>query len=162
MNSLLGQTPGARSGAQKRAQEAIQATQATQARQPIEASQEAQGALWRDCAEELAPPATGGVYLLALFFNGVHSPYRHAKHYLGWAANIRERLAAHRSGHGARFTQVVVAEGYDIQLVRIWPGASRTEERRLKRWHGGARLCPICGAAITGATGAPDAQREEA
>ena len=143
MNSLLDQTPGARSDAQER-------------------PQEAQGALWRDCTPEIPAPDAPGVYLLALYLNGAHTAYRHAKHYLGYARSIRERLAAHRSGKGARFTQVVLAEGYEIRLVRIWPGASRTEERRLKRWHGGARLCPICGAAITGATGAPDAQREEA
>ena len=107
---------------------------------------EAQGVLWRDCTPEIPDPNAGGVYLLALYLNGAHTAYRHAKHYLGWAANVRERLAAHRSGKGARFTQVVLAEGYDIQLVRLWPGASRIEERRLKRWHGGARLCPICSA----------------
>jgi hypothetical protein len=44
--------------------------------------------------------------------------------------------------------QVVIAAGYEIRLVRVWLGAGREQERRLKRWHSGARLCPVCGAHI--------------
>lgn len=78
MTSQLGQTPGA----QEHAQEALQA------RQPIEERQQAQGALWRDCDEELAAPDAGGVYLLALFLNGTHTPYKHAR-MVEWRHNER-------------------------------------------------------------------------
>lgn len=138
-SQMLGQMPGAPARAREDQEE-----HAAQARQ--DEAREAQGVLWRDCEEDVPAPDASGVYLLALYLNGTHSPYRHAWHYMGWAQNIRERLALHRSGKGARFTQVVIAQGYEIQLVRVWPGAGRDVERQYKRWHGGARLCPICSA----------------
>jgi predicted GIY-YIG superfamily endonuclease len=80
----------------------------------------------------------GTVYLLHF----TH-PYRHARHYLGYAENLERRLARHRSGASARLLAVISAAGIDWRLARTWSG-SRTLERRLKDWHSGVRLCPIC------------------
>ena len=81
----------------------------------------------------------GTVYLLHF-----DRPYRHAKHYLGWAADLDARLADHAAGRGARLLAVVRAAGIGWSLARTWPG-SRARERQLKRQGGASRCCPACG-----------------
>ena len=81
----------------------------------------------------------GTVYLLHF-----HRPYRHARHYLGWAADLDTRLAEHAAGRGARLTAVVRAAGIGWHLARTWPGG-RARERQLKRQGGASRCCPDCG-----------------
>jgi len=81
----------------------------------------------------------GTVYLLHF-----DRPYQHARHYLGWARNVKRRLAEHEAGHGARLLAVVRAAGIGWQLARMWPG-SRARERQIKRQGGHARKCPLCG-----------------
>jgi predicted GIY-YIG superfamily endonuclease len=71
------------------------------------------------------------------------TPYHHARHYLGTAEDLDNRLDEHRRGRGARLLTVVAQAGITFELVRTWPGG-RDVERRLKRWHSGVRLCPIC------------------
>jgi predicted GIY-YIG superfamily endonuclease len=71
-------------------------------------------------------------------------PYKHAKHYLGWAKVLRVRIAEHQQGTGARLMAVIVAAGIGWEVVRTWPGATREHERRLKRQGGLSRHCPIC------------------
>ena len=85
-----------------------------------------------------ATAPAGTVYLLHF----AH-PYRHARHYLGYAEHLEQRLARHRAGTGDRLLEVISASGIDWRLARTWAG-SRTLERRLKGWHSGVRLCPIC------------------
>lgn len=81
-----------------------------------------------------------GVYLLHF-----DRPYQHARHYVGWTGyDLDQRLAHHTSGRGARLMQVVTAAGIGFEVARTWPGASRAFERRVKRWGGAARLCPLC------------------
>jgi predicted GIY-YIG superfamily endonuclease len=70
-------------------------------------------------------------------------PYKHARHYLGSAKDLFQRLQEHDAGRGARLTQVVREAGIDLYLARTWNG-DRKMERRLKRQHNGPRLCPIC------------------
>jgi len=91
----------------------------------------------------LDPPQEQGVYLLAIERNGQHTGYYHARHYLGWSAHIADRVAAHRRGTGARFTQFLVEHGYGLWLVAWWPG-DRELERLLKFAHHAPRLCPLC------------------
>ena len=81
----------------------------------------------------------GTVYLLHF-----DQPYRHARHYVGWALNVKRRLAEHEAGRGARLLAVVRAAGIGWQLARMWPG-SRARERQIKRQGGHARHCPLCG-----------------
>jgi hypothetical protein len=94
------------------------------------------------CPGVLAPPTASVVYLLHLV-----PAYRHARHYLGFAASsgfLTRRLRDHASGHGANLTRVAVAAGCRFELVRLWPG-SRDDERRLKQQRAVPRLlCPAC------------------
>jgi predicted GIY-YIG superfamily endonuclease len=71
-------------------------------------------------------------------------PYRHARHYVGYTENLEQRLAAHRSGNGARLIEVITVAGIDWQLARTWEGAGRDLERAIKRAGHSPRLCPIC------------------
>ena len=59
----------------------------------------------------------GTIYLLHFA-----RPYRHAKHYLGFAVHLDARLAHHGKASGARLMQVVREAGIDWQLARIWTG----------------------------------------
>ena len=83
----------------------------------------------------------GTVYLLHF-----DHPYKHARHYLGWAADghLDSRIEAHRSGQGARLMAVIEAAGIGFRLARTWQG-TRARERQLKRQGGASRCCPMCG-----------------
>src|SRR3954447_11683941 len=83
-----------------------------------------------------------GVYLIHF-----DTPLKHARHYMGYAADIDKRLDAHRAGQGARLLEVLKEQGITWQLARTWKDATRTDERRLKNRKEGPRLCPICKAA---------------
>lgn len=81
----------------------------------------------------------GTVYLLHFA-----SPFRHARHYLGWAGpgNLAPRLAHHNAGTGANLLRHVSAAGIPWTLARTWPG-DRRRERQLKA-RGLTRCCPLC------------------
>lgn len=81
------------------------------------------------------------VYLL--HFTKRISPAHSCQHYIGYANNLANRLDEHRSGNGARLTQVARMRGIDWKLVRVWNG-DRKLERKLKKLKCGNRLCPIC------------------
>ena len=83
------------------------------------------------------------VYLLHFI-----EPYKHARHYLGCADDLSVRLAEHRRGTGARLTQVVKDAGGFWVVARTWRGGRRLEQK-LKAWHSGVKLCPICRGEIT-------------
>ncbi len=82
----------------------------------------------------------GTVYLLHF-----DRPYRHARHYLGWADNLPRRLAHHANGTGARLLQVIREHGIGWTCVRTWPG-DRHLEAELKRYKHNSDLCPVCNA----------------
>ena len=86
-----------------------------------------------------AAPTGQGVYLLHFA-----RPYQHAAHYLGYSPNIAARLQEHEAGRSARLTQVVKAAGIGWQLVKVWPKATRRDERRLKNRGSSRRHCPLC------------------
>lgn len=81
----------------------------------------------------------GYVYLLCFAL----SPYKHAKHYRGWAKSLSARLDEHRAGHGARLTQVLKENGLGFELSRVWTDSTRHFERALKQ-RGGSRSCTLC------------------
>jgi predicted GIY-YIG superfamily endonuclease len=82
----------------------------------------------------------GIVYLLHF-----DRPYHHARHYLGWTnCDLEQRLEHHVTGHGARLMQVITEAGIGFQVARTWPGADRHFERRLKKWKGSGKFCPLC------------------
>ena len=84
-----------------------------------------------------APPS-GAVYLVHFT-----QPYRHARHYTGWTADLDNRLSEHQAGRGARLLQVITQAGIDWTLARTWEG-TRQRERQLKRQGGASGRCPIC------------------
>ena len=92
-----------------------------------------------------AGPAGGTVYLLHFA-----RPYRHARHYCGWTADLPARLHAHAHGRGARLITVITTAGIGYQLARTWPGP-RARERQRKNQGGLSRCCPLCG--VTPRTG---------
>ena len=81
------------------------------------------------------------VYLLHL--TQPLSPGHPAQHYLGVAEDLAPRLYAHQHARGARFTAVAVERSIPFVVARTWEGG-RQLERKLKRWHNGRKLCPIC------------------
>lgn len=86
------------------------------------------------------------VYLLHLSapLGNLSNPRAQATHYLGWAANLEQRIAQHRAGQGAALTRAAVERGIAFEVVATWPGDWRLE-RRLKALKATPRLCPICG-----------------
>lgn len=82
---------------------------------------------------------TGTIYLIHF-----DRPYKHARHYLGWASDLEHRLRQHQSGHGARLLDVIQQAGIAWCLARTWSG-TRTRERQIKRQGGASRCCPLCG-----------------
>lgn len=80
----------------------------------------------------------GTVYLIHF-----ETPYRHAKHYLGWTGNLEQRIKAHASGEGSPLMAAVQRAGIDWRLARTWENVDRYFERKLHHRHG-TRLCPIC------------------
>jgi len=81
---------------------------------------------------------SGWVYVL--HFN---RPYRHACHYVGWSEDLFRRLDAHAEGHGGRLMAVIKAAGIGFRITAVFPG-TRELERRIKRQHGGNKVCPLC------------------
>jgi hypothetical protein len=79
-------------------------------------------------------------------------PLHHASHYCGYvedgpegaAASVERRLSRHLRGGGSPLVAAVHRAGISVEVARVWPGASRGDERRLKRRKGAPRLCPIC------------------
>lgn len=81
----------------------------------------------------------------------LNPPYKHARHYIGYADDIGRRFYEHEMlSKGSRLLTVAVAAGCSLHLARIWPGKDRKFERSLKGGKDGnrtwnrARLCPIC------------------
>jgi hypothetical protein len=85
----------------------------------------------------------GLVYLLHL-----ERPYKHARHYTGFAEGgpkgLARRLAEHGTTHGSPLLAAAKATGITWQLARTWPG-TRARERQLKRQGGASRRCTLCG-----------------
>jgi hypothetical protein len=81
----------------------------------------------------------GTIYLLHF-----SRPFKHAKHYLGWAASLDRRLAHHGTAGGANLMIHVRRAGITWELARTWEG-TRAREAQLKRQGGKSRMCPLCG-----------------
>lgn len=83
---------------------------------------------------------------MAVYLLHFERPYKHARHYIGFAedANLTRRIDHHRAGQGARLLQVVNQAGISYELVRVWKGASRHFERRVKNCKKTSQFCPVC------------------
>lgn len=80
----------------------------------------------------------GTIYLLHF-----EKPYQHARHYLGWSAELNARLSEHHAGRGSKLMAAVVQAGIPFVVARTWTGDT-FDERRLHRQNNSPRLCPIC------------------
>jgi len=68
-----------------------------------------------------------------------------AQHYVGYAVNLDARDAMHQRGRGSHFTRAAVERGIAFRLARVWHGATREIERRIKRsGRSFADFCPVC------------------
>jgi len=87
----------------------------------------------------------GSIYLLHF-----HRPLKHARHYTGWAKDVVARVREHQRGceHSSRLMQAVIAAGIGFDVVRVWTGKTRIDERQMKK-HGAGRRCPICTPEVT-------------
>lgn len=74
----------------------------------------------------------------------LHQPFGHARHYLGFSEQVSLRLWHHEHGRGSNLLRHARAAGSTWSLVRLWPGASRSDERALHNRGGASRLCPLC------------------
>lgn len=81
-----------------------------------------------------------GVYLIHL-----QRKHHHASHYIGWSSDVDMRLEIHRKGKsGVALIRAVMKSGNSISVVRVWEGADRDFERKLKNRKKARLLCPIC------------------
>jgi hypothetical protein len=71
-------------------------------------------------------------------------PYKHARHYLGYAKNFKARFVRHMEGRGARLMAAVAKAGIPVAVARKWPKGDRTPERKLHNRNNNSKLCPIC------------------
>ncbi|MGO9372699.1 MAG: endonuclease [Syntrophobacteraceae bacterium] len=73
-------------------------------------------------------------------------PYKHARHYLGYADSDTPdaRIERHRKGNGATLMRVITQAGIEWEVARIWLEQTRDFERKLKNGRHVPRLCPIC------------------
>lgn len=84
----------------------------------------------------------GTIYLLHF-----DPPYKHARHYYGWAIgnHWRRRVTLHRKGKSrAKLVEAAVGAGCTITVARIWKDKTRSDERKLHRAGNAIRQCPIC------------------
>lgn len=88
---------------------------------------------------------------MALYLLHFDRPYRHARHYLGYARDVAAMharidmhyAASERDGQNHRLMVAVRAAGISFTLARVWPDGTRQDERR-KKQRGHARHCPLC------------------
>lgn len=69
-----------------------------------------------------------------------------ARHYVGYSpdARVNIRVSEHRSGTGASITRAAIARGFTLELARVIPNATRTDERKIKNSGHFDRMCPFC------------------
>lgn len=86
----------------------------------------------------------GDVYLIHLERGLVES--HSSTHYIGWAGpdGLWERIEAHAAGTGSPLLRAANERLIAWRVVRVWRGADRHFERRLKRRRKAKRLCPVC------------------
>lgn len=81
----------------------------------------------------------GCVYLIHF-----ERPFKHARHYVGYADHLEERLKHHKSGNGANLMRIVTEAGIPWEVVRIWEDATRDDERKIKNTGHVPHYCPVC------------------
>lgn len=75
------------------------------------------------------------------------TPLAHAQHYVGMTNNLRQRLTAHASGHGASITAELFDRSLPWTLTGLFqttPTNARRVERQLKESKNISRYCDLC------------------
>jgi predicted GIY-YIG superfamily endonuclease len=95
-----------------------------------------------------------GTVYIAHFGQRIGNPEKskgQAQHYVGYAEPWRfeRRVREHLRGQGAKITRFVVAQGIPITFFPIKRGATKEDERRIKRAGHAPKLCPICSGRVT-------------
>src|SRR5258706_1605825 len=72
-------------------------------------------------------------------------PYKHAHHYIGYSANVAERISQNMSKSSKASPLIIAAinAGSIVTQTAEWEG-DRTVERKLKRRGSAKQLCPVC------------------
>lgn len=71
------------------------------------------------------------------------SKLHHAQHYIGFVeGNLGQRIALHKASRGAKLLAAINDAGIEWRVVRIWRGADRCFERRLKNYKKPAAFAP--------------------
>lgn len=82
---------------------------------------------------------------MAVYLLHFDRPYQHAKHYIGYAKNVKARVESHRNGtSGARLMSVIREAGIGFVVAKTWAKGTKKFERQLKNRGGASRICPIC------------------
>jgi len=86
----------------------------------------------------------GTVYLIHLERGLV--PEHGSTHYIGWANEdgLWERIETHACGDGSPLLRAANERDIRWRVVRLWKGADRHFERKLKRRRKAKMLCPVC------------------
>lgn len=96
------------------------------------------------CSLKAGVPGT--IYLIHFDEGLPQRPGVLTRHYIGWTADLEQRLAQHRAGRGSALMAEITRRGIGWQLVRTWSG-DRHLERWIKEQKAGPRFCPTCAAA---------------
>jgi predicted GIY-YIG superfamily endonuclease len=81
----------------------------------------------------------GTVYLIHF-----SKPYKGVRHYIGFTQNLRNRLAAHKSGRGSPLLKAAHDAGSRFTVARKWHKKTGDFESQLKAQRNHARFCPKC------------------
>jgi predicted GIY-YIG superfamily endonuclease len=89
-----------------------------------------------------------GVYLLHAMepIGNPLNPRAMAQHYIGYGDDLERRIAdqLQGNGHAAALPRAFRRAGVAVFVARVWPGAGRDLERRLKRRKKARAICPAC------------------
>lgn len=81
---------------------------------------------------------------MAVYLIHFAEPLSHARHYVGYTANLARRIKEHTQGRNSPLMRAVNEAGIPWHVARIWPDGDRDLERKIKASHKSARYCPHC------------------
>jgi hypothetical protein len=91
------------------------------------------------------------LFLLKIFFMvyliHFNEKLHHAQHYIGFVqSDLGQRITLHKLSRRANLLAAINEQGIEWNVVRVWRGADRHFERRLKNRKNARCFCPVCGA----------------
>ncbi|SRR5579884_1467213 len=92
---------------------------------------------------------------MAVYVLHFASPYKQARHYLGYAKCVERRVQAHRQGSSVPLMRAVHDAGISFTVARVWENGDKALERQLRNQHNTPRLCPLCSASLSSSSRGP-------